>query len=57
MGCNSLKSSDAHQTGNLAHSNRDGGTGHETAHGRSGNEFDDLANSQETYAEDDEPLG
>jgi hypothetical protein len=54
--CHSLESSYAHQTGDLADGDGDGGTGHETAYGRSGDELDDPTESQKAYAKDDEPL-
>lgn len=54
--CNSLKSGDAHQTWDLADGNRDGGTSHEPADCRSGNEVDDPTDSQEAYRKDAEPL-
>ena len=54
--CNSLESSDTHQTGDLADGDCDGGTGHETTYGGGGNEFDNPTNPQKAYAKDDEPL-
>jgi len=52
--CTSVEASDTHESWNLASSDADGRTSHETADGGGGDELDDPAEAEETDTEDDE---